>query len=325
MGRVLINYKKAIDLVERVISAKEKIHKKILYPDAIIPKNIREASQEHRLFLFHSISIDSMRQAEKVYSAMRETTEKIGNLRKLAEIKKTELEELLIPYFGEGIVNPKNSMTNPVGTILYNAKKLEEEYRGDPEKIKDEKVWGTLKKIDKFKQYGTPKAALFMKNMVRFKMWPFNSCEIPIKVDRHVMRISLGGGIINTEEYEETPNWYGDIPKALSSARDQIIRIGYYTKEDFKEGKVRIVRSDKFVRPLTKTYIKITKKKNISAIDLDDLFWGIGAYSCKQNDSRYCYLYCPINCETRPPSDNNAVWFFLDIDKRKHKNHFFKD
>jgi len=43
---------------------------------------------------------------------------------------------------------------------------------------------------------------------------------------------------------------------------------------------------------------------------------------CKKNNATYCKLACPVKCKTRPPSDNNAAWFFVDFDKRKGLNQY---
>ncbi|MAH03793.1 hypothetical protein CMI39_03340 [Candidatus Pacearchaeota archaeon] len=320
----IINYSKAVNLAKSIIAVKTKknfpFNKPNIFPDAILPDGIKEGSKEHELFLFHSISIDSMRQAEEVYKAMREVTNKIGNLNKLANIKKGHLENLLIPHFGNGIKNPKSSMTDPIGTLLFNAKKLEEKCGGDPTLLKTNNVKDTLKEIAKFRQYGIPKAALLMKNYVKSNIWDFSPYEIPIKVDRHVMRISLGCGVINTKDYVEILNGKRKLSIALRNVKDQLIRMKHYNEEDFNKGKVRIIRSDRFIIPLTEAYLQVTKEKKISAIDLDDAFWAIGAKSCKKNDATYCGTFCEVPCDMRYPSDNNAIYFFLDIDKRRNIN-----
>jgi hypothetical protein len=154
-------------------------------------------------------------------------------------------------------------------------------------------------------------------------MWTLSPFEIPIKVDRHVMRISLSRGVISAQYYAEDIDWNKKVPNALKYAREQLIRIGHYTSEDFEKGEVKLVRADKFILPLTRTYLKVTQREKISAIDLDDATWAIGAYLCKMNDGVMCATSCKMGCETRYPSDNNAVWFFLDVDKRKDANNLF--
>ena len=317
-----VNYEKAVEVAKAVISAREQrippFNRDNLFPDAIIPEGIEEGSKEHALFLFHSVSIDSMRQAEQVYKAMRKVIGKKGSLRNLADTKKKELEELLSPYFGDIVRDSKKSITDPVRTLMYNAKKLEKECKGNPIMLSQENVRDTLTRIDEFRQYGIPKAALLIKNYVRYGIWPFSPTEIPIKTDRHVTRISLGCGVVNIEECSEPLR--NSKAKAFQKAVEYQIKKRYFTQDDINTGKIRVIRSDKLISPLTEVYLKVTQKQGISAIDLDDSFWAIGAYSCKKNNATYCKLFCPVPCETRPPSDNSAVWFFIDIDKRKNLN-----
>ena len=99
--------------------------------------------------------------------------------------------------------------------------------------------------------------------------------------------------------------------------------MGYYQERDFADGNVRVLRGEKFVVPLTEAYMKVTSGEKISAIELDDLWWATGRYSCGVNDMVHCETSCPVLCETRPPSDNGANWFFPDVDKRRNKENFF--
>ena len=321
-----VNYEKAVEVAKAALFAKEQkippFNRNQLFPDAIIPENIEEGSKEHALFLFHSVSIDSMRQAKQVYKAMREI-KKRGSLRELAETKRKELEDLLIPYFGDTVKDSKKSITDPVGTLIYNARKLEEECDGNPPDLKARDVKNTLARITEFRQYRISKAALLMKNYTRLGIWHFSPTEIPIKVDRHVTRISLGCGVVNIKEYAEQLK--KSKAKALQKAIEDQIKRQFFTQEDVDKGKIRIVRADKLISPLTEVYLEVTQRERISSIDLDDTLWAIGAYSCKKNNAIYCRLDCPVQCETRPPSDNNAVWFFIDFDKRKNLNQLHLD
>ena len=324
----VINYAKAKELAIAVISAKQRrikpFDRENLFPDAIIPKDMQAGSQEHALYLFHSVSLDSMRQAEKVYSAMRQITQELGDLKELSKVSKQKLESILLPHFGEAIINPKNSMIDAVGTLLYNSKKLKVDYQNDPRLIKTKRVKSTLERVDEFAQYGIPKAALLMKNYVKFGIWPFSETEIPIKVDRHTLRISLGFGVVDFKDSIETIENGKELSRALRETKEQLIRMGHYKREDFEKGNVRVIRGDKFIKQLTETYLKITKKEKLSAIDLDDSFWAIGAYICKENNAIVCEHHCPIQCQVRYPSDNNSVYFFIDIDKRKNLDNLFK-
>ena len=145
-----------------------------LFPDAIVPEGMKCGSQEHLVYLFHSISIDSMRQANKVYEAMQDLSKYFcGNFSRLASMERNELEARLLPHFGNSVIDARSSMTDPVGTLIENAQRLEQEYAGDPSRIlQGNSVWKTIEAIDAFRQYGVPKAALLMKNYVRIKTWP---------------------------------------------------------------------------------------------------------------------------------------------------------
>ena len=119
MKEIKVDYSVIKRISKAAIHAKEQkiypFNKENLFPDEIIPEGIEKGSKKHGLFLFHGVSIDSMRQAEQVYKAMRNLTKKLGSLEELVTIKKPELVNLLSPELGEGIAHPKNSMTDPVG------------------------------------------------------------------------------------------------------------------------------------------------------------------------------------------------------------------
>ena len=172
-------------------------------------------------------------------------------------------------------------MGNPSKTIAENSMRLYMDYQNNPLNIKKGGVDETLKELDKFRQVGPGKTALIMKNFVRFGFWDFNVYELPMKIDRHVVRISLGTGVVKTDE--------------------------------------EVIRADKLVYPLMGLYREITREEKISGVDLDDAMWVIGSYICLKNNKSYCDMNCPFGCEKRPPSDNNAVFFQSQIDKRKGK------
>jgi hypothetical protein len=291
-----------------------------LFPDSILPEGIEQGSREHALFLFHAVSIDSMRQAEKVYEAMRALSGYLNrDFTQLTHISEHDLRKFLARFFGG------NSLGNPTKTLKENADRLEKKCGSDPRcLLVGRDVMATIAAIDKFTQYGIPKAALLMKNYVRSGVWNLPNCEIPIKIDRHVLRMSLGKGVIpKPQKYAETVDWQGKLPVALAEAVEQLVRMGHYKREDFKRGNVRVVRAYKFIPTLTEVYREVTRREGISAIDLDDATWAIGAYACKINNGIHCETSCGIRCDKRFPSDNNACWFFLDVDKRRDAVNLF--
>ncbi len=328
-GKIKVDYQKAVKLAKAIVSEENKeniLHiKKLrnssdseLFPDAIVPEGIDKGCIEHALFLFHAVSIDSMRQSDQVYRAMREILEEIGSLDQLVNIDRKDLGNLLVPYFGEGIMHPKNSMTDPVGTLLHNAKRLEIECGGNPQLLKTRSVKKTVSKINEYHQFGVPKSALLMKNYVRSGLWGFSEYSLPIKVDRHTIRVGLGYGLIDLEGHLKTMERDKELSKSVGKAKEELIRMGHYSDEDFREGRVRSIRAEKLVLPLTETFQRVTSREKISAIELDDWWWATGKYGCGKNDAIYCETNCPVSCYTRPPSDNNANWFFPDVDKRNN-------
>jgi len=319
-NRIEVDYDIAVRVAKSIISA---MHQKIppfnkdleIFPDAIIPEGVEKGSEEHARYLFYSVSLDSMMQAEEVYRKMRKISSKSEAFKNLEKLDRNGLGRLLTPYFGESILFEELWMTNPIKTLFENSRRLKEECLGNPLELKRNTVMDTLENIARYRQYGIGKAALLLKNFVKFGIWNFHETQVPIKVDRHVMRISLGCGIINPEKYSQPIK--GKLSKALQGAKEKMIRFGYFTEEDFKKGRVRVVRRDKLVTPLTKINLEVSRSQGISGIELNDGYWAIGAYSCRKNNAQYCRLSCPVQCNTRMPSDNNAAYFFIDVDKRK--------
>jgi len=150
-----------------------------------------------------------------------------------------------------------------------------------------------LGEFEQFRDYdhfkmGVGKAALFMKNMVRFKMWPFDETKIPVKVDRHLNRMAI-------------PNL-----------------VDFYLEGNLvKPAEVGKVRAETLIPLLTKAFSDLTYTKGISAVDLDDSLWAIGAYLCHDNLHYTCKHACPIQCSYRPKSDPTSTVFHPGTDNRK--------
>ena len=268
-----------------------------LFPDAILPEGIKEGSKEHALFLFYSCSLDSMRVAERVYAAMRGIVsevdiKEIGNLsrERIQRLIHNHLEDQKLPTEGqvtlwpEPVVYKDNSMGKPVRTLYENSRKVHGEYEGDPRTMQTEDVDETLGRVCEFMQFGIGKASLYMKNMVRFGMWDFDPCEIPIKIDRHAIRISLGLGVVKT-------------------SRDKI-------------------KTNIFEKTLSDLYRRVTSKLGISAIDLNDAMWGVGSKLCVTNNYAVCKDLCGVDCSIRPWSDRNARWIYATKESRESSSEF---
>jgi hypothetical protein len=300
-----------------------------LFPDAVVPRGIVPGSLEHRAFLFHSVSLDSMMNARLVYEAMRALIEQV-DITQLHNVSKEVISRILEPTFGKRL-NAKNSMAHPRETLHENSKMLHEMCGGDPRNLysgfsrsspaSDEDIRETIDRIDEFRQYGIPKAALLVKNFVRFEIWDFDRTRIPIKIDRHLLRISLGAGVIDAQQYAKPVDW-GNVSKVLDGAKNQLIKNGMITEDSLPHTHVLRVPVP-MIEALTEAYLRITRQDKIDAIELDDAKWAIGAYLCKRNDALYCVGNCLIDCEKRYPSDNNACYFFVNVDKRKSRGTLF--
>ena len=277
MARFKINKNKGIEVVEKsVFMLKEKSYpfdNKHVLPDTIIPENIKKGSLEHALLLFCSCSIDSMRPATKVYEAMRNIS-KEAKLTFLWGYSEGFIEDLVEEY-----LEKKGGINKPVESLRYASMKLHMKYGDDPRKLRKSNIDETLKELQKFKMIGSGKAALIMKNFVRFGIWKFSKYEIPMKIDRHVIKISVGTGVV--EIYDD------------------------------------VIRSDQLVKPLGQLYRDITSEKKISAIDADDAIWGIGSNICFKNDIIYCHGLCNLECKIRPQSDSKATWIHPYKESRK--------
>ena len=240
-------------------------------PDAILPLGIEPKSQEHALYLFYGCSLDSMRRAEDVYDFMRELAKKV-DLKDLYAHSTESLTDLLQPLTAK-----TSNMGKLAKTLHYNAMRLFTGYENDPRNLNRGTIDATLKEMTRkvggkraLTQVGLGKASLLMKNFARFGIWPFSEYEIPIKIDRHVMRISLGTGVVEARG---------------------------------------VVRTDNVVKPLSDLFRQVTSNAHLSAIKLDDAYWGIGSKRCRLNDHIHCREHCKLNCETRPKARKKTAYF----------------
>lgn len=234
-----------------------------------------------------------MKLADQVYKGIRGVESEI-DLQDLHLIEKSELALLLSRHFEPSIFKRfqegKPIMGNPIRAIYENSRKLHFEYHDDPRNLVEPTIPETRAKIQEFFQYGQGKSALLLKNFNRFGISNFPEPKLPVKVDRHIKRISIGCGVVRIQE-----------------------------GTDFTRG-----RGDKLVRFLEEVYQRVTIREGISGIDLDDAFWAIGRYLCRFNDDIRCKISCSINCATRPDSDNGAIYFNFFSDKRAHKDNLFR-
>jgi len=313
--QITTNYERAVEVAKAAIGMLERktppFNKENLFPDADIPDGVPK-----EFFLFYGCSLDSMRRADEVYKVLRALARKT-DISRLHEAKKQVLERVLEAHFGEGV---EEAVGSPLRTLIENSRQLEK-YGGNPVNLKTGTVEETIARISEFYQFGRQKAALFMKNMVRFGFWDFPETEIPIKVDRHVIRISLGTGVVDDYSAAVIKN-PGELEgKHLNEGVELLIAQGFFTREDYEAGRIEVVRAEKFQEPLSEEFRRVTSRNSLSSIKLDDALWAIGANGCAFPS--YCMRFCSIECKRRPASDNSATYFFPGIDKRKKAGYLF--
>jgi len=264
-----------------------------LFPDAIVPEGIVPGSREHALLLFYGCGMDSMKLADHVYKGVRGIFTEVG-FDRLHELTEPQIAGLLSRHHQPSILDTylagEPIMGDPIRVILENSKRLHRDYHDDPRELVADTIAETRERMEDFFQYGEGKSALLLKNYNRFGISNFNVNELPVKVDRHIKRISIGCGVVT-------------LPREI---------------EQLTRG-----RGDKLVRVLEDLYLRVTRTELISGIDLDDALWAIGRYLCKFNDAIMCHSQCLIGCDTRPPSDNGAIYFQFREDKRWNQDNLF--
>ena len=297
---------KASDLAKRVIHM---VNDKSLpfkrtdaYPDSVIPENMEKADPDHILYTFFTTFLDYRVDSHMMYQEFRKFAGKRGNIRKLLGTNKSALEKVLKENFPKSIGNSEKNKRVPkiVEALIFNSGLLEKYYDNNPANIAvGSEVDATQRTIAGFSLFGLPKAALLIKNYVRFGVWPYSPYEIPIKIDRHAFRICLGSEVIE---------FYKDGEKVP------------YTKLEKTVG--RIHRAP-FVVPLMKAFQRITTEEKISAVDLNDSLWFIGSYLCRRNNKVYCDSMCELGCLTRPKSESSGTYYWPGTENRKNVRNLF--
>jgi hypothetical protein len=267
--------------------------KESLFPDVVVPESIERGSKEHSLLLFYGCGIDSMKLADQVYKGVRGLASEVS-FQDLHTLDKLKLAELLSRHFEPSILRKFQAgepiMGDPVRTLYENSRKLHLDYQDDPRKLVCATIPATREAIEDFFQYGEGKSALLIKNFNRFGISDFPEPELPVKVDRHIKRISIGCRVVR-------------LSKGTTLTRG---------------------RGDKLVRRLEEVYQRVTRTEGISGIELDDAFWAIGRYLCKFNDDVRCKTSCKIDCPSRPNSDNGAIFFDFGSEKRENTYNLFR-
>lgn len=285
--KISTHYKRAVEVCESVLEMKAK---KVypfsiddLFPDATVPEGIKKGSLQHALYLFYSVVLDRGRQSQTVYKKCRKMAKKLD----FSELPNL-LPEYIKWFLHENFEKPKQKglFGDPVKTWTENSLALEKKFQGDPRKLKASTVSETIENISSFRGYKEQMAKLLIKNYLRAGIWDFPQEECNIKIDRHVIRISYGTGVIQVKGTEE-------------------------------------IRHELLVPYLSDLYQKVIRNKRFSPIELNDSFWAIGSYCCKQNNALYCLGNCRIGCKTHPIGDKQFAILRLDKESRRNKNSLF--
>lgn len=282
------NYKKAVEVSRKALEMKRKkiypFSLEDLFPDATVPNGIEPGSLKHAHYLFYSVVLDRGRESIDVYRRCRA----MWQLLDFSELP-NQNPSYIKWFLHENFAKPKEEKgvyANPVRTWTENSRKLEQIWENNPIKLKANTVKQTIKNISTFRGFKEQMSKLLIKNMVKAGIWDFPLNEFSIKIDRHVIRISYGTGVIEVKGTNE-------------------------------------IRYDVLVPYLSKVYEKVTKEKEISPIDLNDAFWAIGKYKCGKKNALYCLGNCDIRCETKVLTDKQFTVLKLNQDTRRNVKNLF--
>ncbi len=283
------DYKRAVEVSKAAIGMLEKkvypFSEEDVFPDAIVPEGMEKGSLNHALFLFYAVSLDRGRYSKTVYKKCRQMWQLL-NFAELPNLHESHIRDFLHKHFEKP--SSETTFGDPVGTWVTNSQKLQEKYENDPRKLKADTIEKTCKNIREFKGFGTENPWLLTKNYVKAGIWGFPLSELNIKIDRHVINISLGTGVIKVKGVEE-------------------------------------IKYNLLVPYLSGVYSEVIKNELISPIELNDALWAIGSYACKENNTLYCMCNCNIKCTTRYPTDKQFTTIQLTNDKRKNAENLFSN
>lgn len=231
-------------------------------------------SKEHSLFLFYSVALDALRESNSVYAAGRYIAMNYDNSG-VINLGIGGIEAVMKRVLDNGIGNPAN-------ILLETALNLSETCKGDPRVFfKDLKSYDEAKSaLLKFHGIGNGKANLMIKNFVRFGYFkPRNIFDVPIKVDRHAIRISIGNGVVGFDE----------------------------------GGNIHV---SNVVLKLDDLYREILNEGHFDPILVDDLKWIVGSQLCTKKSFRICKEYCPLNCSMMVRTNKSNSYVVIPSDVR---------
>jgi hypothetical protein len=155
-------------------------------------------------------------------------------------------------------------MKHPGETMWSGLKMLNADYMGDPLNIFTgiNNFESARKRLIKFKGLGTGTATLLIKNYIRFGYISLeNPHDMPIKIDRHAIKISVGNGVVK-------------IPEGS-----------------------KVIHRHRFEKILRGAYREACRENELDPIALDDMKWIVGAYYCRKRSTKACKTHCPLDCE----------------------------
>lgn len=291
-------------LMESYYAKKGIFNEKNLFPDDILPGNLKIGSKEHALFYFYSVLGDARVKSSVNYQKFRRLHEKdmkYFNPYFIAKQKypKTEfelVEDGTLEYIlGMEIGNP-----TPVRLARYmisSSKRIIEIYKGNPLNIFDgvkdvkqarEKI---IKEVD---GYGSHLSSLFLTFCIKHNLMHFdNDNSLLPKIDFHDVTLAFAFGIL--------------VPKF----------------KDTEEG----IRRDKCTDKLQNFLSYFAQKYNYNVIDLDSALWALGSHVCTKLDWLECWNKCPVKeyCHVKPGSDNKKKKNGDEITYEESKFYPFKE
>ena len=165
-------------------------------PEYILPRNLREKSKQHALYLTHVISVDYMTDAEKLWAKSRGAYELYPERFEPEVIQR--LGDQTLRSFIKGI----GARFPSTGANIWRkiSKVLLEKYDGDPRNITPTSlsIQEIKKKLDEFPSLRGPKLSNFyiraMGENGLFKIKNFDELDIP--VDKQVARFTVYSGVL---------------------------------------------------------------------------------------------------------------------------------
>ena len=244
-------------------------------PEYVLPRNLKEGTREHALYLTYVISIDKLTKAKKLWRKSRGSYELYPERFTPKEILK--LSPRTIGTFTKGL--GARFYSSAAKTWIKISDILVDKYGGDPRNLTSQPltIEELKEKIDEFPQLRGPKLINFyiraMGETGLFKVKNLN--ELDIAVDKQVARFTMYTGVL----------------KLLS--------------EQF----TGCVHEDPMRSLIEETWRNAVKKLGTPPWKLDEPIWTIGSELCSQ---RKCGR-CPVEdlCDKTKGitfKENTAIW-----------------